>query len=561
MQKINFPKKPHKPPVLFQAGFAQSNSTIMPNYLDTAFIGKTLELEEAAMICAPVQKVKDSMLGVIGLVSPKIRSIKPDGTINGKPILITDRDKIKSALTSEEDKGRGLFNNYYSVINKIFNPCMFPRPRDFLGIQKEITEHLLYRGKGGFVVHVQEEMRVKNKIDKDGNVTDTNVLEPELGHSARILMPEFIYECFDTNGYVYYQTVIPHVNKGADDGYSGINFDKALPNGRSLGVDTLEFKPEEVVYQTEQDIKARVTPIKGSILKCKVPRKSQNNKNSHVSEGKVFDVYYLCLFTNRESGKISPTLKAFEKHILTYNALQDMRMSDYLNHKIPRTIASFNSKQLEYASKISGIDVEALKELADSHNLIVDNLSKDLKENSEDNTSNKNVLIMSDVEVDIKQISPVNNGHDSIRYDEKALQTALYSALMGINEALIEGEGTYAGNIEKRQSEFYNAVLGFYLRMLIPEMSLFIQNLAYEYGLNGAKIDLTYDDQELDFKRKEVISNVLDLYNAQGIDNEDFVNVLKSVDSEVYANVKSVKKYQAEIGGSQSINADTTIKK
>ena len=92
-------------------------------------------------------------------------------------------------------------------------------------------------------------------------------------------------------------------------------------------------------------------------------------------------------------------------------------------------------------------------------------------------------------------------------------------------------------------------------------MSLFIQNLAYEYGLNGAKIDLTYDDQELDFKRKEVISNALDLYNAQGIDNEDFVNVLKSVDSEVYANVKSVKKYQAEIGGSQSLNADTAIKK
>ena len=561
MQKINFPKKPHKPPVLFQAGFAQSNSTITPNYIDTAFIGKTLELEEAAMICAPVQKVKDSMLGVIGLVSPKIRAIKPDGTINGKPILITDREKIKSALINEEGGGRGLFNNYYSVINKIFNPCMFPRPRDFLGIQKEITEHLLYRGIGGFVVHVQEEMRVKNKLNKNGDVIDTNVLESELGPSARIFMPDFIHECFDVNGYVYYQAVIPNINKGAEDGYSGINFNKTLPNERSVGVDTLEFKPEEVIYQTATDIDEGTRPIKGSILKCKVPRKSQHNKSQHVSEGKVFDVYYLCLFTNRESGKITPTLKAYEKHILTYNALQEMRMSDYLNHKIPRTIASFNSKQLEYASKISGIDVEALKGLADSHNLIVDNISKDLKENSEDNTSNKNVLIMSDVEVDIKQISPVNSGHDSIRYDEKALQTALYSALMGINEALIEGEGTYAGNIEKRQSEFYNAVLGFYLRMLIPEMSLFIQNLAYEYGLNGAKIDLTYDDQELDFKRKEVISKILDLYNAQAIDNEDFVNVLKSVDSETYANVKSVKKYQAEIGGSQSLNADTAIKK
>ena len=561
MQKINFPKKPYKPPVLFQAGFAQSNSNITPNYIDTAFIGKTLELEEAAILCAPVQKVKDSMLGVIGLVAPKIRAIKPDGTINGKPILISDRNKIKSALIGDEGVENGLFSNYYSVINKIFNPYMFPRPRDFLGIQKEITEHLLYRGIGGFVVHVQEEMRVKNKLNKNGDVIDTSVLEPKLGPATRILMPDFIHECFDVNGYVYYQTVIPNINKGAEDGYSGINFNKKLPNGLSIGVDTLEFKPEEVVHQTATDIKEGNRPIKGTVLKCKVPRKSQHNKTSHVSEGKVFDVYYLCLFTNRESGKISPTLKAFEKHILTYNALQDMRMSDYLNHQIPRTIVSFNSKQLEYASKISGIDVDALRELADSHNLIVNEISKDLKENSEDNTSNKNVLIMSDVEVDIKQISPVNNGHDSIRDDEKSLQTALYSALMGINEALIEGEGTYAGNIEKRQSEFYNAVLGFYLRMLIPEMSLFIQNLAYEYGLNGAKIDLTYDDQELDFKRKEAISDFLDLYKLQAIDNEDFVNLLKSVDSEVYGNVKSVKKYQAEIGGSQSLNADTTIKK
>jgi len=374
-------------------------------------------------------------------------------------------------------------------------------------------------------------------------------------------MPDFIHECFDVNGYVYYQAVIPNINKGADDEYTGISFLNTLQDGRSVGVDTLEFKPEEVVYQTEQDIREGNRPIKGSILKCKVPRKSQHNKSQHVSEGKVFDVYYLCLFTNRESGKITPTLKAYEKHILTYNALQEMRMSDYLNHKIPRTIASFNSKQLEYASKISGIDVEALKELANSHNLIVDNISKDLKENSEDNTSNKNVLIMSDVEVDIKQISPVNNGHDSIRYDEKALQTALYSALMGINEALIEGEGTYAGNIEKRQSEFYNAVLGFYLRMLIPEMSLFIQNLAYEYGLNGAKIDLTYDDQELDFKRKEAVSYAMELYNSQAINNEDLILLLKLADNERFGSLKSVKKYQAEIGGSQSLNADTAIKK
>jgi hypothetical protein len=104
-------------------------------------------------------------------------------------------------------------------------------------------------------------------------------------------------------------------------------------------------------------------------------------------------------------------------------------------------------------------------------------------------------------------------------------------------------------------------VLGFYLRMLIPEMSLFIQNLAYEYGLNGAKIDLTYDDQELDFKRKEAVSYAMELYNSQAINNEDLILLLKLADNERFGSLKSVPKYQAEIGVSQSLNADTATKK